>query len=121
MWSKYKRSLADGTDASSHLKRAHITSEAMLQVQRMAKQKRIVSNFYLNIKHFVRGANVHFVTCSRESENIQENFHKAGWFCQLCEVTYSMLLPGDSSGAETSTASGLKPLHYGLLWTLHKI
>lgn len=68
MWSRYKRNLADGTDTSSHLKRAHITFEAMLQVQRMAKQKKYASNFHLSREHFVRRVNVHIVTCSREWE-----------------------------------------------------
>lgn len=85
------------------------------------RNKFSVSNFHPSREHFVSKVNIHFVTCSRERENMQEDLHKAGWFCQLCEVTHSVLLPGDSSSADTSAASGLRPLHSGLLWSLPKI
>lgn len=83
------------------------------------KKKRNVSNVHLSRERFVRTVNTHFGTHS--SENMREDFPKAGQFCQLCEATHGVLLPGDSSSTETSTGSGPRPLHGGLLWSLPKI
>lgn len=121
MWSRYKRNLPGGTDIFGYEESTHHLWGNAPSSQDGHAKKFSVSNFHQSREHFVRRLNVHFVTCSRESENMQEDFHKAGWFGQLCEVTHSMLLPGDSSSAETSTASGLRPLHSGLLWSLPKI
>lgn len=56
-----KRHLAGGTDTSSDVETAHSTFAVMLQVQMMAKQKKLrVSNFHLSREHFVRLVNMAF-------------------------------------------------------------
>lgn len=96
----------------------HLCSHATAPDEGQAK-KFGVSNFHLSGEHCVRIVNVHFGTHS--SENTQEDFHKAGQFCQVCEATHGVLLSGDPSRTETSTGSGPRPLHGGLLWWLPKI
>lgn len=72
------------------------------QTKAERKKKISVSNFHLSRGHSARIGNMHFITHS--SENMQEDFHKAGQFYQLCGVTHTVQLPGYSFKAETSTA-----------------
>lgn len=109
-WVRY---LQPSGNSTQHL-HGHATSPDEGQAKKYS-----VSNFHLSREHFDRIVNMHFGT--RSSENMQEDFHKAGQFCQLCEAAHGVLLPGDSSSAETSTASGPRPLRGGLSWSLPKI